>query len=60
MNQLSCCENTDVSTQRLLSSVIELRKNRWGRSNDGNDTNLLKTNMTLFLIYSIYQTLFVI
>lgn len=37
MNQLSCCENTDVSTQRLLTSVIELRKNRWGRSNDGNN-----------------------
>ncbi|XP_031621959.1 polyadenylate-binding protein-interacting protein 1 [Contarinia nasturtii] len=32
MNQLGNCENTDVSTQRLLSSVIELRKNRWGRN----------------------------
>ncbi|XP_055308314.1 polyadenylate-binding protein-interacting protein 1 [Sitodiplosis mosellana] len=41
MNQLSSCENTDVSTQRLLSSVIELRKNRWGRNNDSNASNPL-------------------
>jgi len=32
MYQLNNCENTDISTQRLLTSVIELRKNRWGRS----------------------------
>lgn len=36
MKQLSSCENTDVSTHRLLSSVIELRKIRWGRNNDNN------------------------
>lgn len=36
MSQLNNCENTDVSTQRLLSSVIELRKIRWGRNNDSN------------------------
>lgn len=39
MNQLCSCENTDVSTQRLLSSVIELRKNRWGRNNDNTVSN---------------------
>lgn len=29
MHALSNCENTDSSTQRLLTSVIELRRNRW-------------------------------
>lgn len=46
MNQLGCCENTDVSTQRLLTSVIELRKIRWGRSNDNNGIPCSLTHTT--------------
>lgn len=40
ISQLSRCENIDVSTQRLLQSVIDLRKNRWGRTVE---TNVLST-----------------
>lgn len=41
---MSNCENTDVSTQRLLTSVIELRKNRWGRNVDNNASNPMLTD----------------
>lgn len=59
MNQLSSCENTDVSTQRLLSSVIDLRKIRWGRNNDNNGKyhvwlqSVNKNQFYLFLFFLI-------
>lgn len=53
MCQLSSLENTDVSTQRLLSSVIELRKNRWGRTEPNGEFK----RTLLFHIFSPLQIL---
>lgn len=48
MTQLSQLENIDVSTQRLLTSVIDLRKNRWGRSTETNGTRKNKSILFFF------------